>query len=407
MNFWIILKVALRSLRRTLLRSALTALGVIIGVAAVIAMVSLGNGARAQIERQFAMLDANMLTFYAAPPADEWRPGQRVRTSMGPNEGLTVADYDAIRGEVRGISAASVMLTSGGDVKANGRGAQAIVMGSDAGGFEVFPRKVLAGTIFGAMDVKSAASICVITEALARELFAGKQALGHVLRIRDVPFVVIGIVADRDTRANPAADRSGEVLLPYTSLIRRLERNASPSIVLKAGNPMELERIERDVRDLLERRRGKRTAQFMAGNVAAQLKSFQEGSRTMTLLLGSIGGISLLVGGIGIMNIMLVSVTERTREIGIRLAIGTRGRDVLRQFLIEAVILSLLGGTIGIVLGTAVAQLMTHLNHWPTEITLGSVLAAFACSAGIGIFFGYYPARQAAQLDPIEALRAE
>jgi putative ABC transport system permease protein len=407
MNFWIILKVALRSLRRTLLRSALTALGVIIGVASVIAMVSLGNGARAQIEKQFSTLDSNMLTFQAMPPRDQWRVGRMMRPKLPPGETLTIDDYNAVRNEVPGIAAASVLMTSlGGSVKANGRGAEATVSGIDVGAFDIFSNKILAGSVFGEADVQSAASVCIINETLSKDLFTGRDPIGRLVRIRDVPFVIVGVVADRDT-GQTGQPPMGELHVPYTSLIRRLERAAAPSIALKAANPAELSRIESDVRDLLERRRGKRTSEFYASNVAEQVKSFKESTRTMTLLLGAIGGISLLVGGIGIMNIMLVSVTERTREIGIRLAIGTRGRDVLRQFLIEAMILSVLGGTIGILLGAGVAQLMTHFNKWPTDVTMSSVLAAFLCSAGIGVFFGWYPARQAAQLDPIEALRTE
>jgi putative ABC transport system permease protein len=407
MNFWIILKVALRSLRRTLLRSSLTALGIIIGVASVIAMVSLGNGAREQIEKQFARLDSNMLLFQALPPRDQWRVDRMMRPRLPPGEGLTVEDYQAIRNEVSGIAAASVqMMAAGADIKANGRGAEASVGGVDVGAFEIFPRRILSGSSFGESDVHSVASVCVINETLAKDLFAGRNPVGRIVRVRNVPFVIIGVVSDRDVM-DSGGPPSGELYMPYTSLIRRLDRTVAPGIVLKAKNPAELVRIESDVRDLLERRRGKRTAEFQASNVAEQVKSFKESTRTMTLLLGAIGGISLLVGGIGIMNIMLVSVTERTREIGIRLAIGTRGRDVLRQFLIEAIILSVLGGTFGIVLGVGIAQLMTHLNDWPTDVTISSVLAAFLCSASIGVFFGWYPARQAARLDPIEALRME
>lgn len=406
MNFWIVLKVALRNLRRTPLRTSLTTLGIVIGVAAVIAMVSIGSGARAQVEEQFAAFDTNRLTVTAQVPRSLWREGRL--PSLRPGQGLTLEDYAAIRADVPGIAAASVEVrASAGEVNAHGRTSEANLQGIDADGFEIESREVMRGSAFGKADVKAAGTVCLITESLAEHLFDRKDPLGRLVRVQSTPFVVIGVVADDRRFAWRPGQQDTTVFIPYTSLLRRLDRNASISIALKADDPANLGRLRQAVITLLERRRGTRTAEFVAESFAEGIEAYIESRRTMTRLLGAIAGISLLVGGIGIMNIMLVSVTERTREIGLRMAIGTRGRDILRQFLIESMVLSVLGGALGIALGAGVARLLTRLNDWPTVITPESILVAFLCSAVIGIVFGYYPARQAARLDPIDALRFE
>jgi putative ABC transport system permease protein len=414
MNLWIILKVALRSLRRTLLRSSLTALGIIIGVASVIAMVSIGNGAKAQVEEMLSKLDSNRLTLHAIPPFAEMFNPKGYR-APGRKEGLTIEDYRAMRAElpILGLSTPQFYSNSGGTVQANGRSSSSRVIGIDTDGFNLYSRVLSSGTSFGDSDVERAASVCLISDFMRQTLFPDKDPIGEPLRISGIPFIIIGVMADGE--ADPYQSMMGggggdtQVYVPYTSLLLRLDRNAENgmSIILKPKLPSQLGRLQEQVNDLMERRRGSRTMNFMTGNMTQAIEAFNESSRTMTLLLAAVGGISLLVGGVGIMNIMLVSVTERTREIGIRLAIGTRGRDVLRQFLIEAVILSLLGGMMGILLGIGVAHAITSFNGWPTEVTLSSIVAAFLCAAGIGIFFGFYPARQAARLDPVEALRSE
>jgi len=408
-NFLIIVRVALRSLRRTMLRSGLTALGIIVGVAAVIAMVSIGNGARAQVESVFAGLDSNQLIVTAMTPRSQWKLG--VPAPLPRGDGLTVEDDIAINREIPGVALTSVQVFASTvtEAKAHGRRSDITVMGLDSGGTALIGGRLVSGTDFGPFDVKGVASVALISEFVSENLFADEDPVGRLIHIQNSPFTIIGVMADR-YRADPAkglitGDTS--VILPYTTLLRRLSPNASMGIVVKADDPTQLGFLQQQVTDLLEKRRGRRKAEFTTGNVAEVVRASQEGSKTMTLLLGAVGGISLLVGGIGIMNIMLVSVTERTREIGIRLAIGTRGRDVLQQFLIEAMILSVIGGTIGVVLGVGAANVITYVNGWPTQVSIESIIGAFLCSAAVGIFFGYYPAREAARLDPIEALRAE
>ncbi len=407
----LVLHTALRSLRRTPLRSGLTALGIIIGVAAVVAMVSIGNGAKARMETMIAGKDATLIDVSAQMPRSEWRPGQSLE--IPPGDGLNIGDYRAIRAEAESVEAASpVVRASSGRAAANGRSNGTVVIGLDEDGFALLSRELASGVMFGKADVAQAASVCLISGYLAELLFATREVVGKTVRINDVPFLIIGVIADRrSTTTDPTqanAQRGEAVLItPYTSLLRRLDRNANMSIFLKVQRPEQVERAKEEVLNILESRRGPRKVEFEVGTSVERLEAYAEGSRTMALLLAAIAGISLLVGGIGIMNIMMVSVTERTREIGIRVAIGARARDVLRQFLVEAVLLSLAGGAIGILLGVGAAELITRMNGWPTLVTTGTVLLAFLCSTGTGMFFGYYPARRAAQLDPIVALRAE
>ncbi len=416
MNFLIILRVALRSLRRTLLRSSLTALGIIIGVAAVIALLSIGNGARARVEEQMRGMDRNQVILGARMPRVPGR-GDDSRKPPPPGKGLNFADYAAIKDffENQAVVSLDMYVAGGGRnpvLRANGRSSAALVRGSDAI-LEQSPQLILhQGSLLTAAHVDAAASVCLITQTIAENLFPGKDAINQILLIEKVPFRVVGILEDQQpTEAMTDGQLFQDIrtYVPYTSVLRRLNRDAGSRmmIVVKPRDPAQLAHVQLRLSDLMESRRGNRKVDFITGNLAQVIKAQQQNSQTMSLLLASIGGISLIVGGVGVMNIMLVSVTERTREIGIRLAIGTRDRDILRQFLIEAVILSVLGGVVGIVLGVVGAKLIAVFGELKTAITLSSVLGAFFCSAAIGIFFGWYPARQAARLDPIEALRAE
>jgi putative ABC transport system permease protein len=391
MNFLIILKVALRSLRRTLLRSGLTALGIIVGVAAVIAMVSIGNGARMQVEKALANVDTTTINLHSVPPRKTWRAG--VPMQLAPGDGLTLEDAEALKQELAGLATVDVMVSAGnaGEIKANGRRSGARVQGTGAPGIKTTGYQIVQGSAFGQSDVDAAASVCLISQHIATTLFDHASPIGRQVRVGAISFVVIGVLGDKSS-LQIAMGGQGDttVLVPYTTVLRRFDSRAAVVISLKAGDPQDVALIQQRALDLLERRRGKRKAEFMSGNAASMVEAYKEGSKTMTVL-----------------NIMLVSVTERTREIGIRLAIGTRGRDVLRQFLIESTVLSVIGGAIGILVGVGAAKLMTYMNNWPTSVTVSSIVAAFLCSAAIGVFFGYYPARQAARLDPIQALRAE
>jgi putative ABC transport system permease protein len=408
MNLLIILKVALRSLRRTSLRSGLAVLGIVIGVAAVIAMVSIGNGARERMARIMATLDTDLLALNAAAARD---PRVAVPAPLGPGRGLTEADYLAIRARFPD-TAVNIVANRAAGASANGRHVSVRLSGQGRD-FLQFDTRLVSGAVFGVAEVRAAGNVCLVTRSVARDLFGPDDPLGRPLRIGNAPFRIIGVLEDRQTTIPGFGGETGaapadlRVIVPYTSLWMRVDRNAPFVVHVRAGGVENAPRLETALKDLMESRRGKRTAQFNVVNSATAVQAFDQSQQTMTLLLGAIAGISLLVGGIGIMNIMLVSVTERTREIGIRMAIGTRGRDVLLQFLIESAVLSVLGGLIGILLGIGVARAVTYFNDWPTLITPGSILTAFLVSAGLGVFFGLYPARQAARLDPIEALRAE
>ena len=404
MNLQISLRVALRNLQRTSLRSALTSLGIIIGVASVIAVVSVGNGARASVEKTLSSLEANQLQISGDPKPGLWRRG--LKWGLPTGDGLSIDDYDAIRQEIPGLSAATVLLYG---ILARTDQTRVNAYGVDVQGVRVLARSLVRGVNFGETDIKTAASVCVIPEFLARTLFGDADPVGRTIQIGGTPFIVIGEMTDERAFRERGPNDPGDVTayVPYTSFLRRLDREAKITIALRAVDPVELGRIQLQVSDLLERRRGDRTADFNTGNINEIVRRQTDASQTLTILLGSIGGISLIVGGIGIMNIMLVSVTERTREIGIRLALGTRSRDVMRQFVIEAVLLSACGGLIGVLGGVGVAHAIAYVSSWPTLITPSSIVIAFLCSAIIGVFFGYYPAQRAAQLDPIQALRAE
>ena len=407
MNLAISWRVALTNLQRTNLRSALTALGIIIGVAAVIAVVSVGNGARANVEKTLSSLESNQLEVSGDPKPGQWRRG--LRWGLPAGDGLTIADYDAIRGEIRGLSATTVRLYGYLNRAAPTNQPRANAYGVDVQGLRVLGRVLTAGTMFGDNDMRTAANVCVIPVFLAQAIFGTTDVVGRTIQIADTPFMVIGVMEDEARFRERQQGEPGDITayVPYTSFQKRLDREAKITIVLRAEDPKELSRIQLDVSDLLERRRGGRIADFVTGNISEVVRRQTDASQTLTILLGSIGGISLLVGGIGIMNIMLVSVTERTREIGIRVALGTRSRDVMRQFVLEAVMLSACGGVLGVLAGVGVAHAIAYVSNWPTLITPSSIVLALLCSAVIGIFFGYYPAKRAADLDPIQALRAE
>ena len=256
-------------------------------------------------------------------------------------------------------------------------------------------------------DVNSAAKVCVIGQTVVAKLFPDGDPVGRSLRIRNLPFKIIGVLKAKGFNYF-GSDQDDVVIIPYTSHIKRIARRPNlNSIIIQAESPDQMTRIQQDVTDLLQQRRNGRDPDFTVRNQQELAEAATATTKTMTVLLGAIAGVSLIVGGIGIMNIMLVSVTERTREIGIRLAVGAHGRDVLTQFLVEAIILSVMGGTLGILLGVGSSQLISRLNGWPVLISTSAIFGAVAFSAAIGVFFGFYPARKAAQLDPIEALRDE
>ncbi len=402
MRFLNVIKIALRALRRSAMRSVLTALGIIIGVAAVIAMVSIGNGAKSQVEASIASLGQNIISVF---PGNFTAGG--VRGGFGSASSLTVEDAMAISNEIPGVVALSPEMRDRSQILANGLNWNTQVMGEDVPYLDIRIWPVAEGSMFTEADVRSAAKVCVIGRTVADKLFPDGDPVGQTLRIRNIPFKVVGVLEAKGFNYF-GQDQDDTLIIPYTSHLKRIARRPNlNSIVVQAESPEQMERIQQDITDLLQQRRNGRDPDFTVRNQQELAEAATKTTKTMTVLLGAIAGVSLIVGGIGIMNIMLVSVTERTREIGIRLAVGAHGRDVLTQFLIEAIILSSMGGALGVILGVGSSQLISKLNGWPVLVSTSAIFGAVAFSAAIGVFFGFYPARKAAQLDPIDALRYE
>jgi len=394
--------VALRALRRNKLRSILTALGIIIGVGAVIAMVSIGNGAKSQVEAQVASLGENVITIF---PGSFTSGG--MRGGWGSVSTLSLDDSDAIKREVANVYGVSPEVRDRAQVLANGLNWNTMIMGESPDYPAIRSWKFVEGAMFGDQDVRSVAKVAVLGKTVVDQLFPDSDPLGKTIRIRDIPFKVVGVLAPKGFNLF-GQDQDDTVVIPYTSHLKRVSRHPNiNSILAQAASAEAIDRVEQDITDLLLQRRKGREQDFTVRSQVEIAQAATATSETMTRLLAGIAFVSLIVGGIGIMNIMLVSVTERTREIGIRLAVGAHSRDVLLQFLIEAVILSSLGGIIGVVIGIGTSQIISLRNGWPILVSTTSVVVAVAFSAAVGVFFGFYPARKAAQLDPIEALRYE
>ena len=402
MRFTNTLRVALRALRRNTMRSILTALGIIIGVAAVITMVSIGNGAKAKVEAQVAALGQNLITVM---PGSFSSGGMRSGFGFSPT--LTPEDSEAIAADIADIDGVSPEVRDGQQVLANGLNWRTNVNGVGPDYPYVKNWAITQGAMFTEQEVKSLGKVAVIGKVVAEQLFPNEDPVGQTLRIRNLPFRIVGVLAPKGLTPW-GSDQDDIVLVPYTSHMRRISRRTNIStILIQASTPEVIDRVKSSVEDLLTQRRRGREPDFIVRTQEELATTFTATNRTMTLLLACIASVSLLVGGIGIMNIMLVSVTERTREIGIRLAIGAHGRDVLTQFLIEAVLLSTLGGILGVLLGVGASQMVAYYMGWPILVSSLSVVVAVGFSASVGVFFGFYPARKAAQLDPIDALRYE
>jgi putative ABC transport system permease protein len=398
---------ALRALRRNKMRSALTALGIIIGVGSVIAMISIVNGVKAQSEAQIASLGQNVILVFSG----NFSAGG-VRSGMGGAGTLTVDDALAIQKEVRGAAAVSPEVRDRKQVLANGLnwGTQILGEGPDYPIIRNWP--LTDGTMFTNQDVRSTAKVCIVGKTIVDQLFPGEDPIGQTLRIQNIPFKVLGVLSIKgfNTGGN---DQDDVIIVPYTSEMKRISKRTNLNgIIIQAESSTVTQQVQSDIGDLLRQRHritdssGRQDDFTIRGQDEFQNAANAQAS-IMTYLFGGIAGVSLLVGGIGIMNIMLVSVTERTREIGIRMAVGAHGRDVLAQFLIEAVVLSLIGGILGVLLGIGIAQIFSHVAHWTTLVSSSSVIISLLFSIVVGVFFGFYPARKASQLDPIDALRYE
>jgi putative ABC transport system permease protein len=394
------LLLAMRSIRRNLMRSFLTILGIVIGVSAVITMVTVGNGATLAVQNQIAGLGTNLLQI---------RPGQRMG-SWGGAPSFREADAIAIRSQVGGLLAVAAEGRTTATIVADGRNWSSNVIGSTNDWLLTSNWKLTEGRDFSDDEERGGASVCLVGQTIQRELFGGHSPMGTFIRVKQITCEVIGVLASKGQGAF-GNDQDDVVLVPLHTLQRRIAGNLRVNTLLVSMvDGADPERVKAALTELLRERRKLADADEDNFNVldTKQLgETFASTTKVMTMLLGAVAAVSLLVGGIGIMNIMLVSVTERTREIGLRLAIGALESEVLLQFLIEAVVLSALGGLIGIVLATGASIGLAQLMDVPYVFNVGVNLLSFVFSAAIGVAFGYVPARRAARLDPIEALRHE
>jgi putative ABC transport system permease protein len=400
-----ILLSSFRALQRNKMRSFLTMLGIIIGVGAVIAMLAIGQGAEYSVEQQISSLGTNVLIVY---PGSQQTGG--LRMGAGTMTTLTEDDAQAIQKECPAVSYLSPITRAGGQVIAGNLNWATSVEGTGQDYLEIRKWTVEYGEFYTDQDIKAAAKVCVLGRTVADNLFPESSPVGQNIRIRNVPFKVVGVLSKKGQNAM-GQDQDDIIVAPYTTVKRRLTwfpylRQILVSATSSANIPV----AQTQISELL-RMRHKISPydqdDFSIRNQADLATAATATTEILTILLASIASVSLVVGGIGIMNIMLVSVTERTREIGIRMSVGARGRDILMQFLIEALVLSLLGGMVGIILGVAGSRIISNIAKWPTIITLFSIILSFGFSIAIGIFFGFYPARKAAMLNPIDALRYE
>ncbi|MFN2387671.1 MAG: ABC transporter permease [Thermoanaerobaculia bacterium] len=403
-KFLTILKVGLKAIVRNKMRSTLTALGIIIGVACVIAMIGVGQGSQAAIQSQISALGSNFLMVF---PGATTQSGARVFTG---DSALTEEDVAAIKTEAPSVSYVSPVARASGQIVAGTMNWSTQTQGVGVEWPFIRAWNVDRGAFFGESEVRSAAKVAVLGATVSEALFDAQNPVGETIRIKNFPFRVIGVL-ERKGGNTTGQDQDDVVIAPYTTVIRLLKgRNRIDVVMASAVSRQSVAQAQSEIDALLRQRHRippGGDADFQIRSQQEIAETADETSRTLSVLLASAASISLLVGGIGIMNIMLVSVTERTREIGIRLAIGAKGKDILTQFLIEALTLSVAGGAIGIALGVGASRLLAWKAQWPIQISPAAVMLAFGFSAAIGVFFGFYPARKAARLDPIEALRYE
>jgi putative ABC transport system permease protein len=405
-DFLATIRIALRALARNKLRSGLTMLGIIIGVGAVIAMVALGQGAQEQVQKQIAALGSNML-FVGAGTMN--RGG--VHLGMGNTQTLVEGDVEAIVRECPSVALAAPGAGAGVQTVFGNDNWGTRVTGTEPQYFDIREWAMREGVSFTQEDVTAAANVVVIGETVRKNLFGATDPLGQTMRINNLPFKVVGVLVPKGQSATMGDDQDDAMFVPITTLQKKITgQNWLRFINVSAKSKDQTYAAQRQIEALLRDRHKIRPGQdddFFVRNLADLAEAADQTGTVMTLLLAAVASVSLLVGGIGIMNIMLVSVTERTREIGIRMAIGATEEDVQRQFLIEAVTLSLIGGAAGILGGVLVAVLIPHVLGWAATVSMLALLIAVAFSIAVGIFFGYYPARKAARLNPIEALRYE
>ena len=405
MNFLNIMKVSLRSLGRNKLRSFLTMLGIIIGVGAVIAVMAVGEGAQYNIQQQIATLGTNVLLTF---PGSSNQGG--VRVGLGSMTSLTADDLSAMQTQCPSVQIAAPVITTGGQLVYGELNWGTRITGSNPEYFTIRSWPLSSGQLFTESDIRGATKVCVLGQTVVDNLFRGGDPIGATIRIKKMPFKVVGVLSPKGQSAQ-GQDQDDIVIAPYTTVQKKMMGVTYLGIIMvSAISDKAMDDAQSQITELLRVRHKIQPWEDNDFTIRSQTEianAAQATTKVLTILLASIASISLLVGGIGIMNIMLVSVTERTREIGIRMSIGARGKDILFQFLVEAVVLSMVGGTIGVVIGTGASNLISKLAGWPTLVAPTSVGLAFLFAAAVGIFFGFYPARKAAMLNPIDALRFE
>lgn len=399
--------IALRSLNKNKIRSLLTMLGIIIGVASVIAMLAIGQGSRDSIENQISGLGSNVIMVF---PGATFRGG--VATAAGSAQSLEMDDLEAIRANCPSVKYISPVARSGGQIIAGSNNWNSSVRGVYNEYFDIRNIEVESGSRFSETDEKRASKVCVIGKTVAENLFDEyTDPVGQRIRINKIPFTVIGLLKEKG-QGGMGEDQDDIIYAPFSTVQRRMRgaRQNIQQIYISAVSEEKIELASEEIDNLLRTRKNiskYEDAPFRIRTQTEIVEMFTSTSNTMIVLLAGIASISLIVGGIGIMNIMLVSVTERTREIGLRMAVGARGKDILRQFLLEAILLSLLGGFIGAVMGIFSSKLFVAIMGWPVTVSSFSVIMAFSFAFVVGVFFGWYPASKAARLIPMDALRYE
>ena len=412
MNYQNLFKIAIRAIAANKMRSFLTALGIIIGIASVITMLAIGQGSKASIKANIAEMGSNMIMIH---PGADMRGG--VRQDASSMETLKQTDYQAIKDECNYISAISPTVSSNGQWINGNNNTQSSIYGVNQDYLTIRQLKIADGEMFTDTDIKAAAKVCILGQTVVDYLFPdGSDPIGRVVRFNSIPFRVIGVLQKKGYNSM-GMDQDDLVLAPYTTVMKRiLAQTYLSEIVCSAITEEASEPAQDQISQILRRtHKLKDATETTEGdeddfNIRSQeeISSMMNSTMsTITILLGSVAGISLIVGGIGIMNIMYVSVTERTREIGLRMSVGARGIDILNQFLIEAILLSVTGGLIGVGIGVGASYAVKFIAHWPIYIQPWSIIMSFAVCTFTGVFFGWYPAKKAAQLDPIEAIRYE
>ena len=402
------LRIALRALVVNKMRSALTMLGIIIGVSAVIAMIAVGSGAKQRIEEQIASMGSNLLMVQSGSATSGG-----FRGGAGTVPTLTVDDAKAIETEIPGVRYVSPSISGVAQVVYGNQNWSTIIQGTAPEMLEIRGWLLSSGRSFTEQELGGAAKVCVLGQTVVDNLFGAIEPVGQIVRIKKIPFMVIGVLSPKG-QTTWGQDQDDLIFVPLTTGQKQVFGQTFPGMVrniaVQAWGPEEIKQAETQINQLLRQRHHIQPGQendFSVRNLTELMSSREESANVMSLLLGAIASISLIVGGIGIMNIMLVSVTERTREIGIRIAVGAKSRDILLQFLIESLVLSLMGGILGIGIGILGTVVLSSFTQWPTLFSIQTILLAFLFSGSVGVFFGFYPARKASLLNPIEALRYE